>query len=183
VAGYLWLAVFWLAFGQHFERLGQRTRATPQVIQLAHDAVDAIGPLGRVVAISVMAYLVGSLMLFLTSTAWLPYFGRIWIPRTRIREVLDRSLPRGVPVTFPWSSKLSDVQATEIFRVREEARLRLAISVPLLALILVASLRDSPYWAIAAVPAACMFWHGVFLHKQYSVLFAQATGHDLDEEE
>lgn len=64
-AGYLWLFAAWLRFGQRFDALTSSTSSGSEVALLARDAISSLGTVGRGIALSFVAYLVGSLAIFI----------------------------------------------------------------------------------------------------------------------
>jgi hypothetical protein len=142
VAGYLWLLFAWLVVD-----VPERAELSGPLAQVA-ELGDLLTPVGVGVAASFAAYLIGSLSEDLFGGAY-----RIWL------EVRDPEGRLGGP-TRPPANELIQSQVAEltnrIDRLGAEANLRVALTPPLIALIVYMGTEDSAAWFIGGLVVPAM---------------------------
>ena len=145
VGGYLWLFALWIAFADAVPRKAEIAQGS--VWANLHRLADAVGPAGQVAAVSVVAYLIGSLV---------DEVIRLLVRRPH--ELADQLLEVGEAV--PESSRLAE----EGLRLLAEANLRTHVAVPLTAAaVAFAAHRAWIAGAVAAAAAGAMGVHALRL--------------------
>lgn len=150
LAGYLWLAVSWLALGSHMPELAEAEPSTAlgQVARLS----DVVGALGVVVVLSVAAYLLGSFIVDLSD---------FLLSRIGLQPQMDRVRALGEA-----ASGVSElIERTE--RMHAEGQVRVHAAAPVLVgAFVVGADHDVVHGVVGAATALALAAHGVVLWRR-----------------
>jgi hypothetical protein len=146
-AGYLWLLLLWLAFGDEFPSAGE---VHPGPVERLYQLEPVISSLGLAVVASVGAYVVGSIAVDMTVA-----IGRFFSSGLSKVGLGDYGLDRADAERREMAKvRLLDESAAlhaEVDRPDSEASFRLALWPPTLALVIYASASIDPLWIFGLV--------------------------------
>lgn len=159
-AGYVWLLDLWLLFGTHIPSSDEATGVVARIYEL--DGV--VADLGGGVALSFVAYLVGSLSQWGTMSLLDPFL------RTAAHFKDSRAVQEARAELIDQDRSFADYD-----RHKGEAEFRLAILPPLLVLIILAATELDWRWGFLVIAVAALGAQGYYLLRQAYLILAKAT--------